>query len=83
MVLSLTMTYFHENGSHYHRRGLVSRSCSGWEGVGPRRYGRQTYDLFPADFAGQSKEEVGYGVIAVKRLFDGVFKVIGSSLTGN
>src|SRR5574337_918146 len=27
---------------HYHRRGLVSRSCSGWEGVVPRRYGRQT-----------------------------------------
>ena len=27
---------------HYHWRGLVSRSCSGWEGVVPRRYGRQT-----------------------------------------
>ena len=26
---------------HYHRRSLVSRSCSGWEGVGPRRYGRK------------------------------------------
>ena len=29
-------------GVHYHWRGLVSRSCSGWEGVVPRRYGRQT-----------------------------------------
>ena len=27
----------------YHRRGLVSRSCSGWEGVGPTRYGRQEF----------------------------------------
>src|SRR5690606_7278209 len=26
---------------HYHRRKSVSRSCSGWEGVGPLRYGRQ------------------------------------------
>ena len=26
---------------HYHRRGLVSRSCSGWEGVGPTCYGHQ------------------------------------------
>ena len=28
-------------GVHYHRRGFVSRSCSGWEGVGPKGYGRQ------------------------------------------
>ena len=27
---------------HYHRRKVVSLSCSGWEGVGPTRYGRQT-----------------------------------------
>ena len=26
---------------HYHRRGFVSRSCSRWEGVGPKCYGRQ------------------------------------------
>ncbi len=26
---------------HYHRRRVVSRSCSGWEGVGPTRYGHQ------------------------------------------
>ena len=27
--------------AHYHRRDSVSRPCSGWEGVGPKRYGRQ------------------------------------------
>ena len=26
---------------HYHWRGVVSRSCSGWEGVVPTRYGHQ------------------------------------------
>jgi hypothetical protein len=36
------MTYFHARAGHYHRRWHVSRSCSGWEGVVPRRYGRQT-----------------------------------------
>ena len=36
------MTYFHMEEPHYHRRGVVSLSCSGWEGVGPTRYGRQT-----------------------------------------
>ena len=38
----LTMTYFHGRAAHYHRRKSVSRSCSGWEGVVPLRYGRQT-----------------------------------------
>ena len=36
------MTYFHMGNPHYHRRGVVSLSCSGWEGVVPTRYGRQT-----------------------------------------
>ena len=36
------MTYFHMGNAHYHRREVVSLSCSGWEGVGPTRYGRQT-----------------------------------------
>ena len=40
--VSLTMTYFHEGGPHYHRRVCVSRSCSGREGVVPHSYGRQT-----------------------------------------
>ncbi len=35
------MTYFHGREVHYHRRVGVSRSCSGWEGVGPPSYGRQ------------------------------------------
>ena len=42
VVVSLTMTYFRMGNPHYHRRGFVSRSCSGWEGVVPKRYGRQT-----------------------------------------
>ena len=41
-MVSLTMTYFHTGNLHYHRRGSVSRSCSGWEGVVPDRYVRQT-----------------------------------------
>ena len=41
-VRSLTMTYFRMGNPHYHRRKVVSLSCSGWEGVGPTRYGRQT-----------------------------------------
>lgn len=27
--------------THYHRRNFVSRLCSEWEEVGPKRYGRQ------------------------------------------
>ena len=38
---SLAMTYFLTRDVQYHRRGFVSRSCSGREGVGPKRYGRQ------------------------------------------
>ncbi len=38
----LAVTYFRMGNPHYHRRYLVSRPCSGWEGVGPRCYGRQT-----------------------------------------
>ena len=37
----LAVTYFHTWSMHYHRRAFVSRSCSGWEGVGPKGYGRQ------------------------------------------
>ena len=36
------MTYFRMGNPHYHWRGVVSLSCSGWEGVVPTRYGRQT-----------------------------------------
>ncbi len=38
---SLAVTYFRTRNVHYHRRNFVSRPCSGWEGVGPKRYGRQ------------------------------------------
>mgnify|MGYP001570397629 CR=1 FL=1 len=37
----LAVTYFRTGNPHYHRREPVSRSCSGWEGVGPSCYGRQ------------------------------------------
>ena len=37
------MTYFRTGNPYYHRRAAVSRSCSGWEGVGPTRYGRQEF----------------------------------------
>src|SRR5512140_72668 len=37
------MTYFLTGNPQYHRRGVVSRPCSGWEGVGPTRYGRQEF----------------------------------------
>ncbi len=37
------MTYFLTGNPQYHRRGVVSRSCSGWEGVGPTRDGRQEF----------------------------------------
>ena len=36
------MTYFHRRVAYYHWRGSVSPSCSGWEGVVPLCYGRQT-----------------------------------------
>ena len=41
--------------AHYHRRKSVSRSCSGWEGVVPLRYGRQTKlaGMLPGPVAGQ------------------------------
>ena len=47
---------------HYHRRGLVSRSCSGWEGVVPRRYGRK------------AKEWPGWAVGASQARFGGAVK---------
>ena len=40
---ALAMTYFLTGNPQYHRRNVVSRSCSEWEGVGPTRYGRQEF----------------------------------------
>ena len=58
---SLTMTYFHAGNPHYHRRDFVSRSCSGWEGVGPKHYGRQTVKVLSRDssdvLSGQETKE--------------------------
>ena len=41
------MTYFRMGNPHYHWRGAVSLSCSGWEGVVPPRYGHQAEDGRP------------------------------------
>ena len=64
------MTYFRRDRPDYHRRWRVSRSCSRWEGVVPRRYGRQT-KRWPGGVAvrqrvsrhgsGRSKERPGSG----------------------
>ena|SRR5450830_838223 len=40
---------------HYHWRRVVSLSCSGWEGVGPTRYGRQA-KLFVTLTQGQDNQ---------------------------
>jgi hypothetical protein len=45
---ALAMTYFLAGNPQYHRRDVVSRSCSGWEGVGPTRYGRQEFGVVDA-----------------------------------
>jgi hypothetical protein len=42
VIGSLALTYFRTRNGHYHWRGGVSRSCSGWEGVVPPCYGHQT-----------------------------------------
>ena len=44
------MTYFLTGNPQYHRRDVVSRSCSGWEGVGPTRYGRQEFGVVLVGF---------------------------------
>ena len=62
------MTYFLTEEPQYHRRNFVSRSCSGWEGVVPKRYGRQTVTCMPARFLGvQAKLEGKLGSECVIR----------------
>ena len=84
---------------HYHRRGLVSRSCSGWEGVVPRRYGRKAKRFGTEAVVGVSapdSEEVSLGVsiawpggqtrfwVALGvARLSRALKAIGSSRTGN
>ena len=46
------MTYFRTRIAYYHWRDFVSRSCSGWEGVVPKHYGRQAKLANEGDFKG-------------------------------
>ena len=87
---SLTMTYFRMEGPHYHWRGFVSRSCSGWEGVVPKRYGRQTITCVLCRFLGVTSETGRQIVLGgdcamywYRMSLNYVFRVIGSSRTGN
>ena len=64
------MTYFHMGNPHYHRRKVVSLSCSGWEGVGPTRYVRQAnllnnLSIIRILFALTKLEEVNIVLIAL------------------
>ena len=52
---ALAMTYFLTGNPQYHRRDVVSRSCSGWEGVGPTRYGRQEFCVVLAALAARTR----------------------------
>ena len=65
------MTYFLTGNPQYHRRGVVSRPCSGWEGVGPTRYGRQEFGVVDALLRGASTRLSGIaegGVVLPRRL---------------
>ncbi len=68
-VTSLTMTYFLTGNPQYHWRGVVSRSCSGWEGVGPTRYGRQTLGVASTSFEDIEAhlEEVKFCLVVIVR----------------
>ena len=94
MGKALAMTYFLTGNPQYHRRGVVSRTCSGWEGVGPTRYGRQEFcrvveslerlNVSCSVFEGAGVMHCVIGAIGVA---DGDLhkfcKVIESSRTGN
>ena len=58
------MTYFRMGNPHYHRRAAVSRSCSGWEGVGPAGFGRQALTGVGGQVLGppRRKEEAKLGL---------------------
>ena len=89
--VSLTMTYFHEDEPHYHRRVCVSRSCSGWEGVVPQSYGRQTLTVIECFWSLDIGRSVCCVIVCIfaRCLFWALrrvslfHKVIGSSPTGN
>ena len=86
------MTYFRMGNPHYHRRAAVSRSCSGWEGVGPAGYGRQALRargqrlaIDDCRAAGLVMEEVKVWVRLIANTAagsGGTRSVMGSSRTG-
>jgi hypothetical protein len=53
------MTYFRMGNPHYHWRAAVSRSCSGWEGVGPAGCGRQALRVQGSGIRDQASEDAG------------------------
>ena len=64
------MTYFRRDRPDYHRRWRVSRSCSRWEGVVPRRYGRQTKG-WPGAGSGEATGAAGTYLEEVRVLLPG------------
>ena len=77
------MTYFLTGNPQYHRRNVVSRSCSGWEGVGPTRYGRQEFwnGKVALDFVLRTSVAIGLSIASFLGALSGT--VIESSRTGN
>ena len=60
------MTYFRTGNPYYHRRAAVSRSCSGWEGVGPAGYGRQALTRSQkSEIGSQQRRPRAAGVVAL------------------
>ena len=75
---ALAMTYFLTGNPQYHRRGVVSRSCSGWEGVVPTRYGRQEFGVVVALVGGHalvSGRDEGFGCCVLPRRLWGAHRL--------
>ncbi len=95
LEVSLAVTYFRVRNAHYHRRLSVSRSCSGWEGVGPEGYGHQAFRWSAAGTTRGGAHRDAFGrspglsdCPTCPPRFGGPgehqgFEVIGSSRTGN
>ena len=81
---------FAQKRLHYHRRCIVSLSCSRWEGVGPTRYVRQANCLrykstLNSKFNKIRRSKI-FSIDCVLLQFQPQFlsfKIIGSSLTSN
>src|SRR5882724_1685826 len=67
----LAVTYFRAGNPHYHRRRVVSPSCSGWEGVGPTRYGRQA-NGGEVDFVVYAPHSVGRLALTIRKKYNWV-----------